>query len=64
VYELRKKIDQYFAVVLRNLRDTIPKLIGNYLVRNSQDELRQNLFQLVSRSEEIFSVIHEDETAK
>lgn len=35
VRDLRKKIDTYFAIVLRNVRDTIPKQIGFFLVRKS-----------------------------
>lgn len=39
VRDLRKKIDTYFAIVLRNVRDTIPKQIGFFLVRKSQEML-------------------------
>ena len=35
VNDLRKRIDEYFSLVIRNLRDTIPKLIGHFLVKES-----------------------------
>lgn len=34
VIELRTKIDAYFFVVIRNLRDMVPKLIGQFLVKH------------------------------
>lgn len=39
VKDLRVRIDTYYALVLRNVRDTIPKQIGFFLVRKSQDML-------------------------
>ena len=44
VQELRQRIDQYFAIVLRNVRDSIPKAIGFFLVRKSQDSLQFELY--------------------
>jgi len=35
--EMRNRIDQYFNIVVRNLRDATPKAIGHFLVKNSQD---------------------------
>ena len=35
VFELRSRIDMYFKVVMRTVRDTIPKVIGTFLVRMS-----------------------------
>ena len=33
VAELRKKIEHYFKLVIRSVRDNVPKLIGHFLVR-------------------------------
>lgn len=33
--EMRKRIDAYFAIVLRNVKDAIPKAIGFFLVKKS-----------------------------
>lgn len=35
VNEMRKRIDAYFEIVLRNVRDSIPKAIGFFLVKKS-----------------------------
>jgi dynamin 1-like protein len=39
VNEMRKRIDQYFSIVLRSVKDAVPKAIGHFLVRKSQDSL-------------------------
>lgn len=33
VLELRSKINAYFFVIIRNLRDMVPKIIGQFLVK-------------------------------
>ncbi len=33
VLELRLKIDKYFFIIVRNLRDIVPKLIGQFLIK-------------------------------
>jgi hypothetical protein len=35
VSEMRKRIDAYFEIVLRNVKDSIPKAIGYFLVKKS-----------------------------
>ena len=39
VDEIRKRIDMYFDIVLRNVKDSVPKMIGYFLVKKSQDSL-------------------------
>jgi hypothetical protein len=39
VNEIRARIDAYFRIVVRNVRDTIPKGIGFFLVKASQEKL-------------------------
>ncbi len=33
VFELRKRIDSYFKLVVRNLRDLVPKQIFSFLLK-------------------------------
>jgi len=33
VLELRNRIDSFFKIVVRNMRDSIPKTIGYFMVR-------------------------------
>lgn len=45
VNELRARLDTYFKIVVRNMRDMIPKIIGNFLVRAVQDKMQIELFK-------------------
>ncbi len=36
VQEMRARLDTYFKIVVRNIRDAIPKLIGFFLVKSVQ----------------------------
>lgn len=53
------KIDSYFALVLRNVRDTIPKQIGYFLVRKSQDVLQTDLYMRINQSKSISDALGE-----
>ena len=44
IEEIRNRIDSYFALVIRNVRDTIPKLIGTFLVRSVMDKMHLELY--------------------
>lgn len=59
VRDLRKKIDTYFAIVLRNVRDTIPKQIGFFLVRKSQDMLGTDLYMRINANQSIADALGE-----
>ena len=36
VVDLRRKIEHYYKLVIRSVRDNIPKLIGHFLVKGCQ----------------------------
>jgi len=44
VKEIRARIDAYFRIAVRNVRDTIPKTIGYFLVKASQEKLQFELY--------------------
>ena len=48
VHELRKRIDAYYKLVVRNLRDLIPKQIFNFLIISCMKELEFEAFQFTS----------------
>lgn len=50
VNELRGRIDAYFSIVLRSVRDSVPKAIGYFLVRKSQDALQFELYNQVNQN--------------
>lgn len=57
--EMRMRIDAYFAIVLRNIRDTIPKIMGNFLVKAVQDKLQYVLYNEVNKNEGIMNTVGE-----
>jgi len=36
VRDMRNRIDSYFGIVVRNVRDSLPKIIGFFLVKKVQ----------------------------
>lgn len=44
IREIRERLDGYFRIVVHVLNDTVPKIIGFFLVRQSQDNLQLLLF--------------------
>lgn len=59
VKDLRQRIDNYFALVLRNMRDTIPKQIGFFLVKKSQEALQQDLYMRINANASIADALGE-----
>ena len=39
IKEIRNRIETYFKLIVRNLRDSIPKIMGNYLVKEIEDNI-------------------------
>mmetsp|Transcript_10607 Transcript_10607/g.9094 ORF Transcript_10607/g.9094 Transcript_10607/m.9094 type:complete len:145 (+) Transcript_10607:846-1280(+) len=48
IREIRLRLDNYFSIIVRNIRDTIPKIIGYHLVRKSQDNMSLELWQVIN----------------
>ncbi|KAL4504370.1 hypothetical protein ABPG72_009816 [Tetrahymena utriculariae] len=59
VHELRYRLDDYFSLVMRGIRDSVPKFIGYFLVKASQFKLQQTLFEATSKSEKYFNLMAE-----
>ena len=59
VNELRGRIDDYFRIVLRSVRDSVPKAIGYFLVRKSQDALQFELYNQVNSNKNLQSSLGE-----
>lgn len=49
VNELKARLDCYFRIVVRNIRDTVPRLIGHFLVRIVQNKLQIELFKRLNK---------------
>lgn len=49
--ELRQRLDSIFKIIIRTVRESIPKLVGYFLVRMSQDKLQAELYQKVGEDD-------------
>jgi len=59
VRDLRNRIDSYFQIVLRSVKDSIPKSIGYFLVRKSQDVLQFELYNAINNNKNLTSSLGE-----
>jgi len=59
VNEMRVRINKYFQIVLRNVKDTIPKTIGYFLVRKSQEILQFELYNQINKNEALIEALGE-----
>lgn len=50
IYELRVKVNRYFNIVVRNLRDAIPKIIGRFLMQKVNERLE---FEILNKLNQI-----------
>lgn len=57
--EIRARIDTYFNIVLRNVRDTVPKQIGYFLVKMSQEKLQFELYSRINGNKKIADCLGE-----
>jgi len=59
VQEIRKRLDSYFFLTVRNVRDSIPKAIGYYLVRSVLDKLQFELMNELNQASKIQAYLGE-----
>ena len=59
VGEIRSRIDSYFKLVIRNVRDSVPKIIGYFLVRVIMDKMQLELYEQINNSESIINQLSE-----
>ena len=58
ISEIRERLDGYFRIVVQVLNDSVPKIIGYFLVRQSQETLQMVLFNELNH-ESIFESLGE-----
>jgi len=61
IREIRNRIEAYFKLVVRNLRDSVPKAIGYFLVKSIQDTMQLRLYNELYKSKEMVNVLNEPE---
>ena len=59
ILELRNRIDSYYNLVVRGVRDSIPKAIGQFLVKQSQEVMQYSLYDEINKNEHIMEMLGE-----
>ena len=59
ISEIRARLDSYFEIVLRNVRDAVPKAVGFFLVRQVQEKLQFELYTALNKSEALGDLLGE-----
>lgn len=49
VREIRFRVLEYFEIVYKNLRDSIPKAIGQMLLNESSQQMQVKIFEAVQK---------------
>ncbi len=62
VNEIRQRIDAYVRIAIRNVRDTVPKIIGYNLVRGGMEALEKELFIQISGNEKLAKQLAEPQS--
>lgn len=50
IQEMRKRMDKYFEINIRQLGDMVPKVITNFLINDILDKIYFSMFRKVSNS--------------
>ncbi|XP_952965.1 dynamin, putative [Theileria annulata] len=53
IQEFRRRLNVYFSIVLRNVRDSVPKIVGHFLVRKSQKNMHYKIYTQLSQQEDL-----------
>lgn len=59
VGEIRRRLDAYFALVVRNIRDAVPKAIGFFLVRQVQEKIQYELLRDLNQGDKVVDLLGE-----
>ncbi|CAK63208.1 unnamed protein product (macronuclear) [Paramecium tetraurelia] len=59
--ELSRRLDAYYRIVIRNLRDSVPKAIGYFLVRAAQEQMQFQLYNEIMKSQSVMGLMSEPE---
>ena len=59
VDEIRKRLDMYFTIIVRGIRDSVPKAIGFFLVNGIQEHLQYDLYAEINKNESMAETLGE-----
>ena len=61
IRELRGRVDAYFRLIVRNLRDSIPKALGFTLIKPIENDMKMKLYEMLYNDKKVVSVLNEPE---
>ena len=61
IRELRGRVDSYFKLIVRNLRDSIPKALGYSLLRPIEYDMKIKLYEMLYNDKKVVSILNEPE---
>lgn len=53
IKEIRRRLDCYFEIVLRNVRDSVPKIIGKFLVRKILENMQFEIYSTLNKQPQL-----------
>lgn len=59
VNEIRKRLDMYFNIITRGIRDSVPKAIGFFLVNGIQEHIQYELYAEINKNESMAETLGE-----
>jgi GTPase SAR1 family protein len=59
VNEIRKRLDMYFKIIVRGIRDSVPKAIGFFLINGIQENIQYELYAEINKNEDLASTLGE-----
>lgn len=62
--EIRGRLNAYFNIVVRNIRDTVPKTIGFFLVRATEEALQFRIYNELNKAEHYDALLGEPSHVK
>ena len=62
INEIRNRIEAYFKLIVRNLRDSVPKIIGKYLVKELEENMQIKLYNKLYNAKEMIDLLNEPES--
>ena len=61
IRELRGRVDAYFKLIVRNLRDSIPKALGYSLIKPIENDMKIKLYEMLYNEQKVLSILNEPE---
>jgi hypothetical protein len=61
IREIRNRIEAYFKLILKNLRDEVPKAIGTFLVKGITENIQLHLYNKIYTGGEIMDSLNESD---